>query len=447
MIREGEKRIDSSVSGEKPESSNEAIDSILEKSKEVQPEMESIYQDLHENPELGGEEFATAEKVKTYLESLGIEIMGDKIGGTGIVGIIRGTEGGPTVALRADMDALPIQENKDHENRSKKDGVMHACGHDAHTSGLMGAAKVLKDLSGKGLLGGDVVLLFQPSEEKAHQKQSGAVQMVKFLQESGLRDKIGAFFGLHVYGDADRGEVNVKEGVQTASSGEIDITLKGPGGHIMNVFDAPDLHRVFSKINLRLHDEFKPLFEKKEALVGSGSTDYGQAGYNILPAEVGSTWVVRVTTDNYKELSGQIKEKIKLAVEQAVKEELDEKDTSKGGIEIDIKARPGYRPVAHRDSELVNVAASSAQQTVDNFKRKEELLMGGEDFSFYLEKLRGKQIPGVFAMVGAANPEQGIPKASHHSPDFKIDRQVMTDLAALHSAFAVNAIEHLSNKG
>ncbi|MGA2417946.1 MAG: M20 family metallopeptidase, partial [Candidatus Staskawiczbacteria bacterium] len=411
---------------------------IVEKAKELGPEMEKLYADFHENPELGGEERETSQKIINFLQSIGVEIVGKKIGlgtkdgkrprgyperseGTGVVAIIKGREGGPTIALRADMDALPVQENKSHSPCSKKENLMHGCGHDTHTTALLGAAEILKELAGQGKLEGNVVLIFQPSEEKAHQKESGAVQIVKFLQEQGLRNKINAFFGLHVHGESEKGEIMVKSGVQFASSGELDVILRGPGGHVINIYDQPDLQNIFSRINVELKDTFEPLYKDKKALVGSTRTKYAGSGYNVLPAEAESTWVVRVADPLYRQISKGIVEKIRVAVDKAVQEEIKRTGGPRGypkKVEVDIKRRHGYRPVIHRDPELVDIAEKAAKDSVQGYKgNKKELIMGGEDFSFYLEKFRGREIPGVFVMVGGANPEKGFPKSSHHSPD------------------------------
>ncbi len=424
---------------------------IAEMAKELGPEMERRYVDFHENPELGGQERETSQKVVNFLASIGVEVVGEKIGlgtrnketderseGTGVVAIIRGKEDGPTIALRADMDALPVQENQNHSPCSKKDNLMHGCGHDTHAAALMGAAVILKSLSDQGRLEGNVVLIFQPSEEKAHQKESGAVQIVKFLEKSGLREKIDAFLGLHVYGGLERGQIQVKDGVQSASSGELDIILKGPGGHILNVYEQPDLQNVFSKINVELKDQFEPLYREKKALVASARTKYSGSGYNVLPAEAESTWVVRVADLLYKQISKDIVEKIKATVDRAVQNQ---------NIKVDIKRRHGYRPVIHRSDELVKIAEQSAQEALDEYKgNTSDLIMGGEDFSFYLEKFRGKEIPGVFCMVGGANPEKGFPKTPHHSPDFMVDPDVVRDMASLYATFSVEAIEHLAAK-
>ncbi len=428
------------VEKEKQEKS-EISKEILEKAKEIEPKLLEYYADFHRHPELGGEEYKTAAQVKKILTELGVEIVGECIGGTGIVAHIRGREGGEAVALRADMDALPIQEDESHELKSENPGVMHACGHDAHTSGLLGAAEILQKLSSEGKLPGDVILLFQPSEERVYNKRSGAVQIIKFLEKEGLRDQIKAFFGLHVASKLERGTVNLKEGVEMASSGEINIKLTGPGGHIMNAYELPNLHVIFSEITVRLRKIFEPLADKKEALVASPATTYN-GEYNVLSSEADSTWVIRVTSPNYKKISSQITEKIKRVISEVLAEEKVE-----GEVTVEIKRQPGYRPLIHRDPELVKLARDSAGEVIDNLKVEENVLLGGEDFAFYLEKLRDKEIPGAFVMVGAANSEKGITPGSHHTSDFKIDQGVIADLAALYSDLAVRALaEYKHNK-
>ncbi len=432
------------------ETKSDVSPEIMELANEVEPQMREWYADFHAHPELGGEEHRTAEKIIGYLQSLGIEIVGEQIGGlkgaegTGIVAIIKGKEGGPTIALRADMDALPVQERGDHECQSETPGVMHACGHDAHTSGLLGAAAIMKKLAERGKLPGNVVLMFQPSEEKAHQKESGATRMVDFLERKGMRKDIDAFFGLHVRSDMERGHINVRDGVQTASSGEVDITLTAPGGHIINTYDVPNLHLIFSEINLRLAEIFRPLAGKHEALVASARTKFEGSGYNVLPASAESTWVVRVASPLYKQISADIRAQIRTVVEESVKKYSPGEQAEKVGVKV--TPRHGYRPIIHRSPELVSAAATAAEKVIPGCRRTENMEVAGEDFSFYLEKLRGKEIPGVFVMVGAANPEGGIPKVPHHSPDFKIDQAVLGDLAALHTAFSLQAMEQLAKQ-
>lgn len=436
-----------------PESIERNIQWAVERAAEIYPEMEAKYMDFHENPELGGQEIETSRKVAEYLESLGIEIVGRNIGltkedtrekkegfdktsvGTGVVAIIRGTPGGKTVALRADMDALPVKEDPANPVKSKFEGKMHACGHDIHTTALLGAAKILKEMADKGELPGDVVLMFQPSEEKTHQKESGAVQMVKFLQTSGLRSRIDAFFGQHVYSQQERGTVNVKEGIQSSSSGEVDIRLEGKGGHVIDIFggEVANLNVIFSEIHTRLHKIFKPLFDKNKSIVASTRTDFEMpGGYNVIPSSGESTFVVRISDENYRPIAQSVLAQIKAVVEEVVQEYAPDK------VNVKISPRMGYRPIVHRDEKLVAITRQSGKQVVSEPVFTEEFMPGGEDYSFYLEELRGRQIPGVFAMVGGANSKKGIPKVAHHARNFKVDPEVLKEMSALHVAFSLN---------
>jgi amidohydrolase len=423
-----------------PEIDPALLELIKKEAKENFPEMEAIYRDLHENPELGGEEIRTGEKIVEQLEKLGVEVLEKKINGGGVIAIVRGEEGGPTVALRADIDALPIEESKENSPRSKKEGVSHGCGHDLHTASLLGAAKTLKELAGQNNLDGDVVLIFQPSEEKAHQKASGASRIVARLLKMGFmgeKGKIDAFFGAHVMREMPRGFVNVKEGVQMASSGEVDIKIKTSGGHIMNAYELPNLHLIFSEITLKMSEAFKSLYEKKEALVASARTSYEGKGYNVLPAEADATWVVRVASTLWPQMAPEIYSKMKTIVREVVN-----KYTKLGNADVDITPRVGYLPVIHAHPKLVELAAKSSEQVISNCQNVPQVLMGGEDFSHYLVEYKGRAIPGVYVMVGAANPEKNIPLGPHHAPDFRVDREVMSDLDSLYVTFALNAIRY-----
>ncbi|MEI6650114.1 MAG: amidohydrolase [Candidatus Moraniibacteriota bacterium] len=426
---------------------------IVERAREIYPEMLKDYIAIHENPELGGEEFETAARVKLHLESLGIEILGEGIGGTGIVAKIKGKESGSIVALRADMDALPMEENPVNEPRSKKNGMMHGCGHDLHTAGLMGAARILKELADEGALKGEVVLLFQPSEEKAHQKKPGSVPMIAFLERNGLRDDIRAFFGLHVFGMAEKGTILTREGVFMASSGEMDIELHGPGGHIMNSYESPDLNRVFSQITLELQERFRPLFEKNEAVINTRGPEYSSGGYNVMPASGKSTWVIRIASPDFKKMSQSVASEIRQVTDEVISrhlEELERMDPTGSAVNkeitVEFKRRDGYRPVVHHDAELVGLAVRSAREVMgDNAKQDDALIMGGEDFSFYLEELQSKRIPGVYMGIGGASPDSGYPKVDHHSPNFRIDPEALKDLAEAYSILALNGINHYNS--
>jgi amidohydrolase len=429
----------------KREKLHEHIRYAFEQIEKQYREMKALYIDFHEHPELGGQEVETARKVVAYLEKNGIRVLGKNIGlnregepwfkGTGVVAIIEGNETGPTIAFRADMDALPIVEQENNPHRSKNIGVMHACGHDIHTTALLGAAKVLQALADAKRLDGNVVLIFQPSEETTHQKESGAVQIVKFLERTGLRDKIEAFFSLHVYRDSEIGEIGIKNGPQMASTGELEITLESSGGHVMNAYKIPNLNRMFSNINTRIFDAFEALDLEQKALVASTRTDFPKGGYNVLPSSGKGGWAIRITDPRYKEMSASIIAEIKKIVAE---------ETGRFGAEavrVKFHWRPGYRPVVHRSPDLVRLFKKSFGQVIKDPRVDDGLKMGGEDFAFYLEKFRGKQIPGVFVMIGAANPEKNFPRGPHHTPDFQVDPESINILAKTHLSTVLHYFE------
>lgn len=435
------------------------IDVIKNNAAELMPEMYEHYKEIHENPEVGGQEYETARRVKEYLEKLGVEIIGEKIGGTGIVAKINGSTNGPTIALRADMDALMQNENENNNPRSQKPGIMHACGHDAHTVALMGAAKILKNLAQQGGLNGNAVLLFQPNEDKAVKNKTGAVEMVKFLEKSGLRKDIKAFFGLHALTMLERGQVLLSDDQQMAGSGFFDLQLKTKGGHGTDIKVLPDIDYILSDIKIKVSEAFEEYWRNNEALVESmGPKIKNEVADNVIMSEGGRRWVLRITSPQSKEISKDVYRQIKEIVFASVQKNIDsarERAKNSKGINIDeknmqveisIDIKPNYRPVIHRNSDLVGIADKSAKQTIENYIRINKGVLAGEDFSFYLEKFRGLEIPGVYMLVGAANSKKGISKKSHHSSDFQIDPEVMKDLAALHSAFCVNAINFFNSK-
>jgi|GEM_PF-1080999 len=443
----------------------ETIGYILNRAKELEPEIINNYQDIHENPELGGQEFKTSAKIKQYLEELGIEIVTEKIGvpvdkekgGTGIIARIKGKLGGPMIALRADMDALPIQESSDHQVRSKKDGVMHACGHDSHSAGLMGAAKILKELADQNKLDGNIILLFQPSEERTSQRESGAVQMVKSLEKTGLRTDIKAFLGLHVLTELPGGTIKLREGTETASTSNLEINLEAPGGHIMNAYQYPNLKDIVARLTLNLNNIFRKYYEEGETLVASSETKFKDASQNTLASSVTDSWIIRSLSENYKGVTNDAREKITTEIQRAIDEHLVELENTRQKedkekfdpkkIKVEIVMHPGYRPTVHRDPSLIKTTQESAQTVIGkDMVINNSPLMGAEDFSFYLEELQNKQIPGVFMLVGAANPEKDIPIGPHHNPNFKIDPKIVKDLSAIYAVGAVKFIESLKDK-
>ena len=435
-----------------------SVSALKERVNEMMPNMLEQYKTIHENPELGGQEFETAKLIKAELEKMGIKILAEGLGGAGIVAEIIGKEDGPTIALRADIDALQMTENPEHEIKSNVPGKMHACGHDMHTVALLGAAKILKEMADSEKLEGKVILIFQSNEEKAVDRKSGAIPVIKFLEESGIRKNIKSFFSLHVLAMLERGTMVLADDVQYAGSSFVDVKLKTVGGHGSEIKILPDIDYILSDIKVKVADALVDYYERDEAVVDSMAPKTTYEADNIILSSGGRSWIVRVMTGDYSRVSKEIHDKIKQIVNESVSSHLKKtleraevkglkKDTANYDVELDINIKPNTRPTIHRDENLVKIVAKSGQSVLSDFKRVNKGSLATDDFSFFLEEFRGLEIPGVYTAVGGANKEKGYPGKSHHSPDFALDPDVIKDLTELHVTTVLNTLNYLDDKG
>lgn len=403
---------------------------------------------IHENPELGFHEFETAKLIKEELERLGVDILAEGVGKTGIIAQIKGKEGGKTIALRADIDALPFQEQTDLPYASKKEGVMHACGHDTQTSALLGATGALKKLTEEGKLDGDIVLLFQPNEERSDPKRkSGAVQMVKALEKMGLRKEIDAFLALHVYGEMEIGKIKMPEDILLGSSSSFKLKLKAPGGHASEIWRLPNIDLLLSEIKAELAHKFgglTPKTEQPDIVLSSELHKTDSKAVNVLATEGETSWTLRILPRGmeFKPARRGVIEELKRIIFDVVDKEWKEK-----GVKWEVEYNPGTRPVAFRDKELVKLG----EETVKDILGKDseidrQPILGGEDFCYYLEPLRNKTINGIMMMVGGANPEKGISIVGHHNPNFKIDEEAIIDMAKIYAEFSRRYLKQEFNK-
>lgn len=433
------------------------IQAIKERIVDLYPDLLKEYKTIHEHPELGGEEFETARLIKEKLSELDIAILGEGLGGAGIVAEIVGKENGPTIALRADIDALQLTENPEHETQSKTVGKMHACGHDIHTASLLGAAEMLKEMADKNELDGRVVLIFQSNEEKALDKKSGAIPVIKFLEKSGVRSRIKSFFALHVVGVAERGTIFLADKVQYAGSSFVDVKMKTIGGHGSEIKILPDIDYILSDIKVKVADALNDYWERGEAVVDSMAPKTSQEADNIMMSFGERSWVVRVVAEDHKKISGNIHEKIKQIVRESVSSH--EKRTiaraeAKGikrpetayEVEVDISVKPHTRPVIHRDKELVDLMDGITRESFPKSVRVGITSPATDDFSFFLEEFRGLEIPGIYMALGGANKEKGFPSKPHHSPDFAVDPESIKDLTEIYTLAAKKIIEHFNSK-
>lgn len=380
--------------------------------KEIQKISEHIYsyrRDFHQYPELSFQEYRTAETISKHLESFGIEHR-TEVGKTGVVGeIVFGD--GPTIALRADMDALPIQEVGDLKYKSKNEGVMHACGHDGHMAILLGAANALS--KNKKLKKGKVRFIFQPAEEGA----GGARYMIK----DGCLDQVDEIYGLHLWNYQPVGEIGVKNGPIMAAADMFDIIIKGKGGHGATPQGTVDAIVVASNLITMLQTivsrNTNPL---DNTVVTIGEINGGQ-NFNVIADEVRLTGTTRAYTENNRNM---IKKRMQDIIDGVSKS---------FGAEIVLKYKEGYPPtVNHEDPTKLILEASS--MVVGKGAGYPYLSMGGEDFSYYLQK-----VPGCFFFVGSAPDKNNILSTPHHCSHFDIDERSLLIGASVY----VNLIDNI----
>lgn len=375
---------------------------------------------LHENPELGCEEFITSAFVIERLQSLGVEDIRTEINVTGVTGLIHGTrvsEGEPRVLLvRADMDALPIHEENDVEYRSQIDGKMHACGHDAHTAILLGLARVLSDR--RDQFSGTVKLLFQPSEERG---PGGARLMI----EAGVLENphVDACLALHMAQDEPLGTITIREGAMLAASDRFAITIQGKGGHAAHPNHTVDpvvvgahLITALQTIVSRNVDPIQP------AVITVGSLHSGEAA-NVIPDTAQLLGTVRTLDADVQALIVRRIEEVATGVCEAM------------GATASYEYTYGV-PATVNAPEMARLVRDAAIQVVG----EENVIapppsMGGEDYSYFLQAR-----PGAMFMVGSNNPEKGL-IWGHHHPRFDIDEE---SLASGLETMALSALTYLN---
>jgi hippurate hydrolase len=372
------------------------IDRIKALAKQYAPEIIEIRHHLHAHPELSYQEFETSKFVQHKLKEYGISF--EIRATTGVIGLIKGKNPeSRTIALRADMDALPITEQNEVPYKSKNTGVMHACGHDVHTSCLLGAAKILSET--KNEWEGTVKLFFQPGEEK---NPGGASLLIK---EGALENpKPEAIFALHVNPQLEVGNLSFREGITMASADEIYITIKGKGGHaaaphwtIDTILVASHLVVSLQQIISRHNSPFSPSVLSITSFHGGFTT-------NVIPTEVKLMGTFRAMDEEWRfKAHDLIRKQTKELVESM-------------GAEVDIHIDVGY-PCVYNNEGLYTKAKKIAEEFMGTPDKvgETEMRMGAEDFGYYSQK-----IPGCFFRLGTANKEKGI-TAGVHTPLFNID--------------------------
>ena len=380
---------------------------MLDEAKALAPELVRLRRDVHRHPELGFKEFRTAKIVADTLQEIGGIKVRPEVGITGVVGDM-GSGSGPTIAIRADMDALPILEKSGADYSSTNEGVMHACGHDAHTAILLGVAHLLKESFARDDLQGNVRFIFQPSEEGQDAAgKSGAMRMV----EEGVMEGVDAVIALHVMSDQPAGTVVAHEGWAFAATDTFKAWLTGSGGHGASPHLAGDPLWMLGPVLMALHSIVSRRIDPAFPAVVSLGAIHGGSVDNVIPNEVYLNGTLRSFDDAVRR---QLIEEVERAV--ALSRAL--------GGDYRLEILPGYAACWNDPT-----VSGWLQQVSRDLLGNEVILekrpgMGAEDFAYMTQAA-----PGAMFMLGAAIPD-GVTR-NHHTDIFDINEEVMPFGAAI----------------
>jgi amidohydrolase len=377
----------------------------------VAPRVVAWRRDFHRNPELGNRETRTARIVADHLRSLGFDAVREEVAHTGVVGVLKGGLPGPVVALRADMDALPVVEEVDVPFKStvrtewngQSCGVMHACGHDAHTAMLMGVAEVLAGLRAR--IPGTVKLIFQPAEETPPIGENGGAKMM--IEEGCLENpKVGAIFGLHITSIHPTGKIGYRSGPLMASADDFRVFVRGTQTHAAMPWRGVDPIVVSSQIVLGLQTVVaRRMNITHEPSVVTVGVFQGGVRHNIIPDEVKLEGTIRTFDEEQRD---EIHEHVK---------RISEMIAASGGAKATVHIHRWY-DVTVNDAALTAWAVPSlARVAGEGNVGVVDKICGAEDFSFYQ-----KQVPGFFYFMGCTPAERDAGTAApNHSPRFYVD--------------------------
>lgn len=381
---------------------------VRDSAEQLKDEIVSWRRQIHANPEVGWQEVATGNMVAAELKKMGVEVT--RVAKTGVLGVIKGRAPGKTVALRADMDALPINEANDIPYKSKNPGVMHACGHDGHTAMLLGAAKILSGMRDR--IQGTVKLFFQPSEEIG----GGALAFI----EAGAIEGVDAILAIHLWPGLPSGKVSLVAGPRMASADKLFITVKGKAGHGSMPHQGVDAILAAAAITMNLQSIVSREVAPLEPAVVTIGRFTGGTTWNITCDEVQLEGTTRC-------FNREIRNNFPATIERIIKST---------AASYRAEAELEYihiSPPTINDPLVAKVAAGALTELYGEEALGEmEKVMGGEDFAYYQER-----IPGAMVFVGVGNKEKKTDYPLHNER-YNLDEDMLPVGAALHAQFALN---------
>lgn len=380
---------------------------LLQITDNLEEELIKIFRVLHQNPELSNEEFETTSMIKKLLNDAGIEILNTNLK-TGVIAKITGKDQGPVIAIRCDIDALPIEEETTLEYKSKINGKMHACGHDFHTAAILGAAYLLK--REQNLLNGTVKFIFQPGEESG----DGAIKVLN----TGLLSDVSVIFGIHSIPDARVGTIAVKDGAMTAAVDRFEINILGVGSHAARPEKSVDPIIIAANIMAALQTIVsRNISPKDKALLSITHIEAGNT-WNVIPESAYMEGTVRTLSEHIRELIPKRMEGIIKGIANAY------------GGSASLSWHSGS-PATNNDDDWTDFSIKLAKNM--NFRvKKMSMGLEGEDFAYYQ-----KTHKGVFITVGT-----GISHAHHH-PKFMVDEKALINASRYFASIGKESINQL----
>ncbi|NEY70776.1 amidohydrolase [Bacillus mesophilus] len=359
--------------------------------------MVEIRRFLHMNPELSFKEVKTAEYIANFYKELGVDVR-TGVGGNGVVATIKGDFPGPTVALRADFDALPIQDEKEVPYKSTVPGVMHACGHDGHTAALLVLAESFYRL--KHELAGSIVLIHQHAEEYA---PGGAISMI----EDGCLDGVDAIFGTHLWASAPTGTIQYRVGPIMAAADRFEVTINGSGGHGAQPHKTKDSVVIGSQFVMNLQQIVSRKVDPTEPAVVSVGNFEAKNAFNVIADSATLVGTVRTFSED-------VRDQIELEIENVLKG-----TCLTAGASYEYAFHRGYPAVVNHKAETELFVKAAEEISDVNDIEESALQMGGEDFAYYLQHVKGS-----FFFTGAKPEGVDVPYPHHH-PKFDFNEKAM----------------------